>query len=676
MDGDRGYSQVVQPEQWLRCQFDHTVLVPDEGVTLQWTDDTPKPSGPRGYAPAGLAFDRWCRAYRSRPDQSLVQVIPNGYNTSPEQGPGILRRPLGVAVDTAQRLYIAESGASTVHVVDLVARRLLRKVPLPCQQPVDIAAKCCGAVVLLHNPNSLVVLEGRRAPKPGPKLVMPDCTKGLVPQRIAMSAQGLLVLWRHPWTSRAIVSTVDGQVLVDVPDATDLDVTSDGTLVVARQPGQSLRRFQQVGKDWLELEPLGAPDYDGGAIAIAPTGRIAFTTPAGIGWTTGSAAVHDTDGTLITYRLDSGVYRNRWGRLFLDGCIPTGADLGVQFLTSDNDDAPDPEEPWSPQPMPLFRRPTGRETPWAQIAADDTFETYEAPVAAPPGRYLWIGLTFSGTHRVSPTVRAMRVERPGHQLLNQLPRMFSRDEGDADFLQRFLGPAEGLLHEMDMRAAQRAILLDPAATPQEALNWLAGFTGLVLDRRWPEAARRQLIAEAYPLFSRRGTKTALTRILAIYLGYEPAIVERWQLRGPGGAVLGDRPGSRPAPAVGGAPPALGEFTLGVGGAVPTEDTFVQTAHQFTVLIPTTLTSEQLAVVKGILDDHRPAHTTYELCELGNGMRVGRQALVRLTTFVGSGAQFTPAVVGFTLVGGDGMVGVPAIGSTVGNTTVTGKVRVG
>jgi len=66
MDGDRGYSQVVQPEQWLRCQFDNTVLVPNEGVTLQWTDDTPKPTGPRGHTPAGLTFDRWCRAYRSR----------------------------------------------------------------------------------------------------------------------------------------------------------------------------------------------------------------------------------------------------------------------------------------------------------------------------------------------------------------------------------------------------------------------------------------------------------------------------------------------------------------------------------------------------------------------------------------------------------------------------------
>ena len=124
----------------------------------------------------------------------------------------------------------------------------------------------------------------------------------------------------------------------------------------------------------------------------------------------------------------------------------------------------------------------------------------------------------TGTERVTPRVRAMRVERPGHALLRALPRAWSRDDGDADFLQRFLAPAEGMLHELDERAAQRAVLVDPQATPQEALPWLASFAGLVLDRRWPGSARRGLIAEAYPLYRRRGTKAALTRILEIYLG--------------------------------------------------------------------------------------------------------------------------------------------------------------
>ena len=44
---------------------------------------------------------------------------------------------------------------------------------------------------------------------------------------------------------------------------------------------------------------------------------------------------------------------------------------------------------------------------------------------------------------------------------------------------------DSLLHDLDQRAARRDVLVDPAATPAEALPWLASFVGLVLDDRWP-----------------------------------------------------------------------------------------------------------------------------------------------------------------------------------------------
>ena len=50
------------------------------------------------------------------------------------------------------------------------------------------------------------------------------------------------------------------------------------------------RRFQLDGDSVIELEPVEALGYDGGAVAVAPNGRIAFTTAAGYGWTSGSAA--------------------------------------------------------------------------------------------------------------------------------------------------------------------------------------------------------------------------------------------------------------------------------------------------------------------------------------------------------------------------------------------------
>src|SRR5699024_36252 len=122
--------------------------------------------------------------------------------------------------------------------------------------------------------------------------------------------------------------------------------------------------------------------------------------------------------------------------------------------------------------------------PWAD--SQRQYETYETPVAAHPGRYLWIEIALQGTARVTPRVRALRIERPGHQLLRALPRSWSRVDDEAAFLQRFLAPGEGLLHELDLRATLRAVLVDPRVCPAEALAWLAGFAGLVLDQRWSE----------------------------------------------------------------------------------------------------------------------------------------------------------------------------------------------
>lgn len=730
MDGDRSLSLLADPDQWARCAHVGTALLPGGGVELTWSEDAaecvpspaacaPSPHDPADGVPvpAGLAFDRWCRSYRSRPEQGRVEVSRVGGGATPgpagEPCPGALRHPGGVAVDRRQRLYIAELGAGAVHVVDLTARRLLRKVRLPGRRPLDVAADCGRALVLVDEPFGLVVIDGRRGPRPGPQLVAPRCHGVLEPRRVA---SGPVVLWtgaaHHGHGPTGLVATVDGTVLVEVDGATDLDLGPDGLLVVARAPGQPLRRFRHDAGAWVELDPVGAPGYDGGAVAIGPDGRIAFTTPTGVGATSGPAAPRVRDGTVTTYRLDSGAYRTRWGRLFLDACLPRGTSVGVRFLTSDEDEVRDPLVATPPArgaravrhedrtpPLPsqtllattadataLFRRPTGREQVWAPApAGDDTaFQTYEAPVAAAPGRYLWLQIALTGTARVSPRVRAVRVERPGHALLRALPRSWSRAEADADFLHRYLSPAEGLLHELDRRAAARAALVDPGAVSAELLAWLAGFAGLVLDERWPETARRALVAQAYELFRRRGTRETLIRTLAIYLGFRPGIVERWQLRGLGGAVLGTAPQVDPAGACPRVPDAavgagarvtgtLGRFA--VGGAAPGQDSYTGSAHRFTVLVPGHLTDAQRAVVRSILDDHRPAHTLYELCELGPGMRVGRLR-VALTSYVGPGTATTPAVVGQVTVGGDGVVGQPGIGSRLGRTSIAGGVRVG
>src|SRR5690606_19124248 len=218
---------------------------------------------------------------------------------------------------------------------------------------------------------------------------------------------------------------------------------------------------------------------------------------------------------------------------------------------------------------------------------------------------------------------------------------------------------------------------------------LGELVGMALDRRWPLAARRRLVAEATWLFRFRGTVPGLSRMIELYLDMPIQIVEHFRVRGLGGAIVGAGEG------------AIGEQTssgsvLGagfrVGGAIGSEaivdigseqslaelgeDGFATHAHRFTVVIPAPLTGEQREVVEHILEVHRPAHTLYQLCTLDAGLRVGVGLYAGLSTIVGPTGGFLQLQVGGSTLGRDRIVGQPLPGTNVGSARLGKGSRVG
>jgi phage tail-like protein len=259
---------------------------------------------------------------------------------------------------------------------------------------------------------------------------------------------------------------------------------------------------------------------------------------------------------------------------------------------------------------------------------------------------------------------------PGHDLLERLPRAYRRDPGAASFLRRYLAMADGMLSDIEARAARRDLVLDPHGAPVEVLPWLASLVGLTLDERWPEAARRTMLAEAICLFRARGTIAGLRRMLQIYLGTDVVIVEAYRFRGVGGAFVGAT-ASEPE----GTANAVVGFGFRVGGEVgeadrsplagTVADAYRTHAHRFTVLVPRDLDAEQLATVRSLLDLHRPAHTLVEVCTVGDGMRVGIGLHLEVSTLVGPSAGFHRATVGEGVLGS--VLGVPRAGVRPGGT---------
>jgi len=318
----------------------------------------------------------------------------------------------------------------------------------------------------------------------------------------------------------------------------------------------------------------------------------------------------------------------------------------------------------------------------------EAFETYEAPIDAPPGRFLWITLELRGNTRVSPKVRCLRAEHPAHDYLRRLPQTLSRDASAASFLLRYLAMFEGFLGETEARGVDRDLLLDPRSAPAVCLPWLASFVGLVLDERWATApspdgrpsidVRREIIREAVWLFRYRGTVPGLKRFIELYVGVPVIIMEHYRMRGIGAAILGDE-GSAFSSSVVGEGFRIGgavgsDIALPIDGRV--DDAFRTHAHRFTVIVPAPLTAEQVDVVTRIIQVHRPAHTLFDVCTAGVGMRAGRGLMLAISSVIGPTGGFSTFQTGASVLGRGAILGRPGEGGILGTSRLGGNTRVG
>jgi phage tail-like protein len=290
-------------------------------------------------------------------------------------------------------------------------------------------------------------------------------------------------------------------------------------------------------------------------------------------------------------------------------------------------------------PMPgLLRRPAGADRPFYQPSypSGGALDLYEGIVFSPPGRHLWIELTLIGTDRVAPVVGGLRVYYPRPTYLRYLPEVYREAAGPAEFLDRLLSLFETFHSEIDGVRDHLRTLFEPWAVPSEALDWLGGWLGLVLDPRWPEDRRRRLVSEAAHLYRQRGTLPGMTNLLRIYTDHPFQFVEAFRTRQSGGFILG-------------ADPACGESIVGGGLILEEPHSLISDtrgyAHRFTLFIAAALTDDERAVIGDIVEMEKPAHTLGAICDVSETLSVGKRALVGINTIVGKARCFQPAVLG-------------------------------
>jgi len=289
--------------------------------------------------------------------------------------------------------------------------------------------------------------------------------------------------------------------------------------------------------------------------------------------------------------------------------------------------------PWQREPAPRLR-PDGPELPWtrglcdAQSCAPGT-GTWELLFQSAAGRFIELRLTLRGSGRSSPKLRALRAHYPRFSYLTYLPAVYREDNTSASFLDRFLANFEGMLTELEGRVESAQALFDYASAPPEALMWLAGWLGALLDDHWEEWRRRFFLANAAELYRRRGTRRGL--LAAVRLALDRCPTDSLFDDDDEGAPFGYR---------------LSEaFRQGDAAG----------AHRFTLLAPIDLAAspvDRLSVresVAAVVERERPAHAAFDVQLYWALFRVG-SARVGRDTALGEGSRLSALIIGAGYVG--------------------------
>jgi phage tail-like protein len=341
-------------------------------------------------------------------------------------------------------------------------------------------------------------------------------------------------------------------------------------------------------------------------------------------------------GTALTGPLDSGLPGCLWDLVTLTASLPAGTRLMVETFTAD--------ARWSDAEIVALPGDRWRST---ALTVTDADGTWDAAVLSPPGRYLWLRLTLSGDGVVTPEISRIEVNWPRVTSRRFLPASLSPAPEAADFLDRFMLVFDrvraGCTRKLDALAGFFDPLATPAADPgtfgPDFLDWLGAWIGVTLERNWPVAARRQLVRQAASLFRLRGTPVGLKRHVALYTGVEPKLIEHFRLRrwltldtaklDGGAALYGPEVVARLQLDVFA---QLGQFEL-IDTGDPLVDPFGAYAHRATLLVPAAdpTDARYQATVERIVALAAPAHVEVTVRLLSAGFRVGCNAVLGAAT---------------------------------------------
>lgn len=643
--------------------------------------------------PFGIGVDVYGNLYIADPVHHLIlyrEACTGTVNPLPCLGgegslPGQLRTPRGVLVGPRSLLYILDSGNHRIQLVDLQTQQLRgiwgESDPYvatetvadigPFNSPQEMVVDQAGDFYLLDQTNrtnhihrvqklnqngqvdaAFAATLASQTPAPQNPACITIAT--LENQEVLLMLDrrtdavdtlqpiGKLLIYQLDGTYQSSLS--DRWQTLHIQDPAGLAVTADALYIA---DGHVINLYNLQGQLQGTVPGL-SPTIS--SLSLDHRGRLLLHPGAqGQILRLESRQAYRTSGSFLLgpFSTRSGEAKTAWHHLqAIADPLPVNTHFQFYTYTSDQE-SPTPTFPPHPAALQANLEPNQsvpRQTWWA--VAQDRLDLL---VLNEPARYLWIGATLQGDGSSSPVLHQIRLDYNHTTWSQYLPAIYRQDTPQRIFLERTLSLFEALTGAEETLLDRLPLLFDARTAPDESpnawLDWLAGWLDLELDESWTTAQRRQAIATAFHLYGRRGTVEGLRQLIQLYTQATVFIDEPAQHTAPwslGQAALGfttTLAAAAPQGAVLGTTATLNQSHL-IQETEYGTPLFSDLAHVFFVQAYAADLVDPAAEQKlrQILDQEKPAHTTYQLQRIEAQMRVGYQSRVGIDAIVGGAAN--------------------------------------
>lgn len=251
------------------------------------------------------------------------------------------------------------------------------------------------------------------------------------------------------------------------------------------------------------------------------------------------------EGVFYSYSTDGIDYGLQWYRAALEQDIPKDTYVKVSFYASDSqmivfgDKAERLDEVILSDMIPEKEKRRILDPLYTE-----SFTNASDVLINSKGKFLWIRVELRGAAGNSPKLKRLRVYMPGENIIDYLPEIYRIRDGNSDFFFRFMLLFQTFIFDQEDKINNISRYFDIGTAERDFLEWLCKWLDIRDIYSWEESRLRMFLSEAMKVYAAAGTRQGIERLVELFTGEKPYLIEYSQVKSVVESGIQDNPYKR------------------------------------------------------------------------------------------------------------------------------------